>query len=277
MRPLTKYVGGKTRLAPDIAEHVPLVVTEYHEPFAGGAALFCELVNAGDLDTCQRVSLGDINPHLMSLYQMVQDPRGVQRLKAALSVYREQYDDGTQEDRAQMFLESRRLWNESEKGRDPARFVFLKQTTFNGLWRVNRQDKLNASWGKYKSIALPDNDNIDEWHQALQYVELRTGSYQELEVAPGACVYVDPPYYGAFAGYTAGGFDHADHVELLCQIWKWRNAGATVIYSNSCDPALGPLFQLIWPDAKIQTLTTKYVVNTDGAGRTDVNELLAVG
>lgn len=277
MKPLVKWVGGKARLASSIAEHVPMAFTEYHEPFAGGAALFCELVNGEDLDACSRVSLGDTNPDLMALYRMVQDARGVEKFKAAMWVYREQYENADPSGREKLYYESRDHWNGGGKGRDPARFVFLKQTAFNGLWRVNKKGELNASWGKYKTIGLPDDDNLDEWHQALQYVDLRTGPYHELVVDAGAVIYVDPPYYGTFDGYTPEGFTHADHVALLCQIWKWQNAGATVIYSNSMHEQLMPLVDLIWPDAQIQTLTTKYVVNTDGQGRTDVQEMLAVG
>jgi DNA adenine methylase len=261
-------------LAPVITEHVPVVMTEYHEPFAGGAAVFCELIANEDLNECARVSLGDINDGLMDLYFAVQDPKRMEELLANLLYFQRKYHH-PQRDAERLYYEQRDLWNQGE--RTPARFVFLKQTAFNGLWRLNRKGELNSSWGKYAKATILDEGNIKAWHETLQYVELRYEPYTDLVVAPGAVVYVDPPYYGTFDGYSADGFTHADHVELLCQIWKWRNAGAFVIYSNSTADELGPLMSFLWPEAEVQTLATQHSISCDGAGRGAINELLATG
>lgn len=272
MKPLIKWIGGKQKLARRIAEHLPSEFTGYHEPFAGAAGLFCELFTAGDLDECGRLTLGDVNADLMSLYAQVQHPRGHEKLSAALWVYEQGY---AKKDPEALYYEQRDFWNAGH--RDPARFVFLKQTSFNGLWRLNRAGELNASWGKYKKPYFPPEDVIKEWHNALQTVELRPDSFDSLEVQEGDLVYVDPPYHGTFDGYTAGGFTHADHVRLLCKVWKWRQAGAFVMYSNSTAPAVLNLLDITWPEAVRHELLTTYVVNTKGSGRNKVPELLAVG
>jgi hypothetical protein len=42
-RPFLKWAGGKRRLAPLIEQHLPPSFGTYHEPFAGGAAVFFHL------------------------------------------------------------------------------------------------------------------------------------------------------------------------------------------------------------------------------------------
>ena len=273
MKPLVKWIGGKQKLAPEILEHFPEEFYGYHEPFAGAAAVFCELWNTYDL-AGYRLTLGDANPYLMALYEMIQNKRGCERFQAAMWVYRTQYEKSSVEEREAMDYKARDQWNGSEKGRDPARFVFLKQTAFNGLWRVNKKGELNASWGKYETATLPDEDNVLEWHQALQHVELRPETYESLEPGEGEIVYVDPPYVGTFDGYTSKGFDHPAQTRLLARMHAWREAGATTVYSNTLD--VQPLLELTWPDATIHELETFYAVNTDGSGRKKVPELLAL-
>ena len=274
MKPLMKYVGGKSRLAADIMDHVPLVMTEYHEPFVGGGALFCAMHDQQALKGVSRVSLSDANADVMDLYRAVQDSRQVEALLGDLLYLQRKYMH-PKYDQERMYYDQRDLWNSGD--RTPGRLIFLRQTAYSGLYRENLAGELNVSWGKYPTINLLDEDNIRAWHTALQGVELRTGSYAELDPGPGAVVYADPPYYASFDGYTAAGFKHADHVQLLNQIWKWRNAGALVLCSNSSDPTYLNLLKILWPTVEHVELKTKYMVNCDGEGRTEVLELLLKG
>src|SRR5689334_17097969 len=55
--PVVKWVGGKTRLLPELVARAPSSFTRYFEPFAGGAALFFHLAPA-------RAVLADCNQDL---------------------------------------------------------------------------------------------------------------------------------------------------------------------------------------------------------------------
>src|ERR1043165_9645191 len=64
-----RWVGGKTRLLPDIKAFLPEVPNRYFEPFMGGGALFIEY---GHKST-GRAYLSDINMFLMNVYSALGD------------------------------------------------------------------------------------------------------------------------------------------------------------------------------------------------------------
>lgn len=263
-----KWVGGKRKLAPEILKHLPKVIEgTYYEPFAGGAAIFCALWNKNSIRG--RVVLADQNPDLMSLYNDVRQSPG--KLVEDLKKYEHSYRAG---DASQLYYQERERWNAGE--RSAARFVFLKQTAFNGLWRVNQRGELNAAWGKYPSPLLCDEGNIKAWNTALQAAQLLHVNALTWDAKPkaGDVVYVDPPYVGTFDRYTDNGFTDEQQKLLVMKLATWSRQGAVVAYSNSAEAE--PLVRKLWPEARIIQLETTYNVNRDGAGRSGKKELLAV-
>src|SRR3954467_9293078 len=59
--PVVKWVGGKTKLLPELLARMPASFGRYYEPFAGGAALFFRIAPA-------RAVLGDRNADLIGVY-----------------------------------------------------------------------------------------------------------------------------------------------------------------------------------------------------------------
>lgn len=58
-RPLVKWAGGKTQLLPELRKRIPSDFARYFEPFAGGAALFFDLVaTAGKIERGEKALLG---------------------------------------------------------------------------------------------------------------------------------------------------------------------------------------------------------------------------
>ena len=71
--PVIKWVGGKTKLLPELTARLPDHFGRYYEPFAGGAALFFRVAPA-------HAVLADSNPDLIGLYTcLVTDVAGVTR------------------------------------------------------------------------------------------------------------------------------------------------------------------------------------------------------
>src|SRR5215813_13741785 len=71
--PVIKWVGGKTKLLPELLARMPPRFGRYFEPFAGGAALFFRVAPA-------RAVLADSNPDLIGLYTcLASDVAGVIR------------------------------------------------------------------------------------------------------------------------------------------------------------------------------------------------------
>lgn len=276
LRPLVKWVGGKTKLAPKILERLPAKITgTYFEPFVGGAAVFCALFNEGRLSGASVFC--DSNRDLIALYAAVRDD--VETLIAQLRFLEASYNAGDAAATEALYYRVRDAWNGGQ--RLPAHFVFLKQTAFNGLWRVSKDGRHNAAWGKYghSDDAPPrilDEENLRAWSAALKNVVLFSGSALDWRMPKpmkGDAVYFDPPYAGTFDGYTEDGFGLAEHAKLLGLCARWHDTGADVVYSNSMD-ILG-LLQLAWPRAKWGEVSTSYTINRDADGRSGKREVLA--
>src|SRR2546430_546352 len=62
--PVVKWVGGKTRLLPELQARMPVRYDRYYEAFAGGAALFFRLAP-------RRAVLADFNSDLIGLYTAI--------------------------------------------------------------------------------------------------------------------------------------------------------------------------------------------------------------
>lgn len=282
LQPLVKWIGGKRKLAQKIVAHMPDTVEgTYFEPFAGAAAVFCTLWNAGRIKG--NVVLADHNRDLIALYAQVRDDP--QTLIANLVAYDDEYRSGDAKQTEALYYRVRAEWNAGEH--TPSRFVFLKQTAFNGLWRVNKAGKLNAAWGKYGhraahgiqkelSPCILDEPNITAWHGALQGVALFQGdtlAWTMPTPASGDVVYLDPPYVGTFDGYTADGFSDAQQDRLLTMAADWSGAGAFVAYSNSGEAE--ERVRRLWPDVNVEFFSTSYTVNRDPEGRKGKLELFA--
>jgi DNA adenine methylase len=49
-KPFLKWVGGKTKLVPELVGMFPKKFNNYYEPFVGGGALFYEVVQKYKVD-----------------------------------------------------------------------------------------------------------------------------------------------------------------------------------------------------------------------------------
>lgn len=270
--PLFRYVGGKRKLAKQICATLPRHCEgTYYEPFCGGAAILCHLQNEGALHG--PVSLLDYNFDLMNVYQTVKQalPQHLARL-ASMST---QYNKGPVE-AERLFHRVRDEWNAGIHTAD--RFVFLKKTAFNGLWRVNRKGEFNVGWGKYPRMDV-DVDMHWQWHTFLQRHEaqLKAGdatTWPFPQPQRGDWVYFDPPYVDTFGAYTEEGFTTENQITLLNFAREWDSKGVVVAWSNSL--AARPLVERYWPEAQTHEFMISYAVNCDGGGREKKAELYAV-
>jgi len=136
-KPPLKWVGGKTKLLPELVARMPKTYGRYHEPFVGGGALFFHLAPA-------RASLSDMNGALIRTYRgLARDViRVIDHLKA--HKYRHGGD-------AAYYYAVRDDWNSHRWQGDPAAeaaaFIYLNKTCFNGLWRENRKGEFNVPRG----------------------------------------------------------------------------------------------------------------------------------
>lgn len=277
LRPLVKTVGGKSRLAATIVSLFPRGIDVYVEPFVGGGAVFIEARE--QFATRAQVFLADANPTTIELLEACRDQptQLVHDLESASREY--------EADPQATFLRVRREWNEGV--RSPARFVLLKQSGFNGLWRENAAGHHNVAWGKHLTPRFPDHDDVMAWSEALRGVHLSAAraheTLSELLRQPDSffqkqnvVVYLDPPYLGTFTGYTHLGWTVGDQLRLAraCRALHKRHASvlmSTSVYGSS-------LVAFCWPEATRVPLTTRYVVSRQASDRTTLtSEVLFSG
>lgn len=273
MRPLLRWVGGKSRLLPDLHELIGSTaeMSHYYEPFVGGGALFFDI--AGNRPMLHK-HISDVNINLMDTYAAVrQNPELVIDIMRSLE--------------EESYAAIRTEFNTKPKigqCRTAALFLMLNHLCFNGLYRVNKTGAFNVPIGKHGSTVLGTNrprtmkefdyDAILRASIALCRTDIKACSFDkalsDAEIHPGhTLVFCDPPYFQEFSSYDKTGFNKSQHCLLAEVANSLRNKGAYVIVCGS-DNATSR--QIYGTPAKVVTLK-----RTVGASkRGDANEALYV-
>jgi DNA adenine methylase len=266
-KPFLRWVGGKSRLLGAILPYVPSKFRNFHEPFLGSGAMFFALRHRAE-----HCHLSDLNTELVNVWQVIQqEPRAfVDHLQPYLQ---------RQGEEAYYVVRS-----EAPEGAlaRAARFFYLNQTAWNGLWRENRFGVFNVPWGarEFKGI---DRDTVATVSQALQSVTIREIDFRDAarNAEPGDFIYFDPPYLpvsdtSKFAGYNGKRFRKPDLEELadLCQ--HLTRKGVHWIVSNRDNEHMRDIFS----HAKVVPFTTRRSVaaqNKRNVQPKDSPEVIVVG
>lgn len=155
--------------------------------------------------------------------------------------------------RSRFFYEVRDSFNLNRNKIDPkaysrawlqraAHLIFLNKTCFNGLYRVNSSGEFNASFGKYESPTICDEENLRNVLALLSKAEILLGDFENTRRFAGrsAFVYLDPPYRplsetANFTSYAAATFTALDQQRLASYCARLSETGAKILMS-SADP-----------------------------------------
>jgi DNA adenine methylase len=266
--PIVKWVGGKTRLLPELLARMP-TFNRYYEPFVGGGALFFKVAPA-------RAILNDFNPDLVNVYRTVaKDVEGVIR---RLGVYRKHHNEEHYYQLRARWNDERLSWTTIDRA---AAFVYLNKTCFNGLWRVNRSGNFNVPMGRYQDPPICAPEALRAAAKVLRSVdEVREGSYVDAvkDAKAGDFLYFDPPYdpvttTANFTGYTTGSFGPDDQRQLAETARKLVAKGCKVMLSNSDTPFIRSLYK----GFRIDRVRCSRAINSNAAKRGDVDEVIVMG
>lgn len=222
LRSFLKWAGGKTRTAALIAKLAPPGFATYHEPFCGSAAVFFALRPPHGI-------LSDDNLDLIVCLQEV---------AAAPEAVMEQLDEWPN---TRDFFLRIRAWEPDAltPTQRAARVIYINKTGFRGLWRVNRQGRVNTPYGAYERPYY-NRETLLAASRALRCATIRHLCFREalLKAEPGDWVYLDPPYvpdraWGDFTRYTAGQFGPADQRELAELLGQLDRDGVKWLLTNS--------------------------------------------
>ena len=257
MTPIVKWVGGKTRLLPDLLQRLPSGFNRYYEPFAGGAALFFRVQPASAV-------LGDMNADLIGAYRAVASD--VEAVIAALEVHAVAHS----ETHYYAIRKAFSGWELSGSDRAAA-FLYLNRVCFNGLYRVNSKGEFNVAFGRYASPTICDAEKLRAASAVLARADLRHGDYRTTlqDACDGDLVYLDPPYDATFNAYTAESFDQAALARFVRAL---QERGCHVVVSNSSTALVHELYV----GNRIDVVRCPRAINSNAAGRGEVDEVIVV-
>ena len=233
-KPLFKWAGGKQRFLWEHRDLLPEIKGRYHEPFAGGLSVFFHLAarSQGPLDA----SLGDVNLRVMRTYEEVKwDWVSVaDRLRQLEAGY------NAAEDKAAFYNDVRLQHNRVYPSADAARFVFLMNVAWNGVFRINQAGSFNVPHGAVKGkLNLPDESLLAAVSGVLQHARLRAQSWESglSATSSGDFAFIDPPYFHSddrrdlYEKNRA--FGYSDHVRLANTLVELKERGVDFMLTNS--------------------------------------------
>ena len=267
MKPVLKWVGGKTQLLSEIRKRIPPQFNTYYEPFVGGGAVLFDLAP-------NEAVIGDMNSELINLYTVIKDS------PEALIL-----DLQKHENTSEYFYALRSADRDSEAYhlmpavQKASRIVYLNKTCYNGLYRVNSRGELNAPFGRYKNPKICDEANITAISKFFNNsnIKMRLGDFEKVvkDAKAGDFVYLDPPYdpvseSANFTGYNANGFSREDQIRLKECCDRLNEKGVYFLLSNSATSFI----QKLYKDYSIDFVEAKRAINCKGEGRAPVFEVL---
>jgi DNA adenine methylase len=267
-RPVLKWAGSKQKLTGPILRLLPEKIDTYYEPFVGSAAVFIALAVAGRF---KQAVLSDRNTELINVYTTLQ--RHVGKLVVLLDGHKKKHnEDYFYKIRAQVPADLDKL----ERA---ARTIYLNQTGFNGLYRVNRSGQFNVPFGRYKNPGICNEPRLRGAARLLKDVKIREADFEEACSAAGKgdAIYFDPPYVPlsptSFVAYHHQAFDDAEHERLGKLFGTLSARSVSVVLSNSDTPRTRDLYRRY----TIDSIQVPRLINSKSDQRGTVGELLVSG
>ena len=72
VRPLLKWLGGKTQIIDKIISKFPKKINNYYEPFIGGGSILINLLQQKDIIIKGNIYVYDLNKSLIDFYKSIQ-------------------------------------------------------------------------------------------------------------------------------------------------------------------------------------------------------------
>jgi DNA adenine methylase len=264
MKPIIKWVGGKSQLAQKIRELMPPTYNKYYEPFAGGLAVLLELNPTNS-------TINDINPELINVYQQIRDH--VDDVISHLSKYDKQHEMWSEP--KDYYYRVREYFNTelgTNTAKQAARFIYLNKHCFNGLYRVNSKGEFNVPFNGKLSGRSYDPDHLHELSSRLKNTSILNVDFEIAvkDASVGDFVYFDPPYdkdegiqTGGFVAYQKDGWTIDDLIKLRRVCDELTTRGCKVMLSNNNTTFIRDLFSGYY----ITEVDVRRSINRNGSNR----------
>ena len=262
IEPFVRWAGGKTWLIP----HMPTIVGDlhiehYHEPFLGGGAIYFSMEHA------KRSYLSDANSQLINTYIQVRDnPEELIEFFMQLP--------NTEDD----YYRIRAEITGDDTVENAARFLYLNQTSYNGLYRVNREGRYNVPYG-FRANWVYDPERIRVASLRLQNTRISTGDFEvnKYRIKENDLVFLDPPYTvshnnNGFIAYNQKLFSLEDQQRLKRFIEYIKAKGAFYILTNAAHETIREIF--LTQGDRIVELQRNSLIGGRNAARAAISEYI---
>lgn len=258
MKPILKWVGGKTQIIDKIINNFPNDINNYREIFLGGGSVLLTLlsyVKDGIIKINGNIYAYDVNEPLIYMYKNIQT-RHIELYRHLEKLINEFNNCNNDEiNRNPMNIEEaiknkenyyywiRKTYNNlSNDDRNDiigsSMFIFLNKTCFRGIFRIG-PNGFNVPYGHYKNPEIINKNHLEEIHELIQNVifECYDFSISLTTVETNDFIYLDPPYAPeistSFVGYTKEGFKIEQHKYLFSLIHKLTDENKKMMLSNA--------------------------------------------
>lgn len=258
MKPILKWIGGKSQILDKVLETFPTCIDNYHEPFVGGGSVLLGLlehIKDNKIVVKGYIYAYDANFHLINLYKHIQvnTIQLYDNFQKLIEIYDSIHElKGMKSpktiDEAKCSKESYYYWIRKQYNHlmlehpnsyeCAALFLFLNKTCFRGMYREG-PNGFNVPYGHYKKISIINKEDLENFKDILKNVKFIHSDFRNSlpNVKQNDFVYLDPPYYPesetSFVGYTYGGFSEKCHERLIAIIKNMHGIGAKFVLSNS--------------------------------------------
>lgn len=253
IKPVLKWIGGKTQIIDKIISTFPEKIDNYHELFTGGGSvLFALLQNIEDekIIIKKKIYAYDLNETLINMYKNIQNKPD--EILIEIKKLIEDYNSikGIEKNRKPESIEEAKTSQESyyywirnvfnkmtttdkNKPIGSAYFIFLNKTCFRGIHREG-PNGFNVPFGNYKAPEIINEKHLKKISHLIKNVQFIHSDFEDSfkKINKNDFIYADPPYVPenakSFIGYTNDGFDLKKH-EILFDLCKKHN----FVMSNS--------------------------------------------
>ncbi len=243
-RPLFKWAGGKQRFLWEHRDRIPEVFNTYHEPFGGGLSVFFHV--AARSHRPFPAVLADVNLRVIRTYEEVKwEPEAVSdRLRQLEAGY------NAATDKAAFYLDVRAQHNRTYPKADAARFIFLMNVAWNGVFRINQAGSFNVPHGHLKGpLRLPSAEEVTGVSMALSVARLRAQSWETgaNDMQPGDFAFFDPPYFhdddrrDLYERNRV--FTYTDQIRLADALVELKQRGVNFLLTNSARPQMIQIYR----------------------------------
>jgi DNA adenine methylase len=258
LKPILKWVGGKTQIIDKLITDFPVEINNYREVFLGGGSVLLTLlsyVKSGIIKIHGNIYAYDLNEPLIYIYKNIQTHHNelYDVMQTIITDFNECVNGEinrtpTNIAEAKIAKENYYYWIRSEYNKlcltdkksilGSAMFIFLNKTCFRGVFRIGPKG-FNVPYGHYNNPEIINKEHLEEIHNLIQNVVFECCNFNTslTIVEPNDFVYLDPPYAPetdtSFVGYTENGFNIENHNNLFKLIHILTYTNKKIMLSNA--------------------------------------------